>query len=479
MVLLLVVLLGACTFDPPAFGPEDAQGPADGAIVEAGPLVDTGPRDAEGPIDAGEPTDAAPADAARPDADPGDVDPLDSGDDDGDLPDADPPDADPADADPLDAPADAGPPEAGPPDATPIDAGFPPVCGDGRVEAPETCDDANTVANDGCTMCQVDNGYECVLAPSLCVHEDDVQDVDLLDPNCLEADDIEDDEAILDPFCTIEDALSLNPEPELLYVATATYAETLNLGSGPDLILYAPNGAVLASNNGLSLTIRQGRHVTVSGFHIKGATGAVKIENNGTIGTLLDNRIGPTPGRGVDLRGDGYGVFARNVVIGNLDGGFYFDSNAGYDAYNNIIVDNGGANVDIGGVRLKKTAATARFVNNTIARNLSNRPAAVRCDVNATMENIVVWNNTGDLAAEISGRCQAQFSLLQAIAPGMGNITGNPLFVNGRLELSATSPAVDAGNPTGVRPAGPAPADDMLRVARPVGLAVDMGAYER
>jgi cysteine-rich repeat protein len=42
------------------------------------------------------------------------------------------------------------------------------VCGDGAVVSPETCDDMNAVANDGCTGCQIDPGYHCAGAPSVC-----------------------------------------------------------------------------------------------------------------------------------------------------------------------------------------------------------------------------------------------------------------------------------------------------------------------
>ena len=46
----------------------------------------------------------------------------------------------------------------------------PPVpCGDGDLDAGEQCDDGNTSGGDGCTAgCQIEGGYECVGAPSVC-----------------------------------------------------------------------------------------------------------------------------------------------------------------------------------------------------------------------------------------------------------------------------------------------------------------------
>lgn len=40
----------------------------------------------------------------------------------------------------------------------------PPVCGDGLVRSPESCDDSNTVAGDGCDeLCQVEQGWRCTV----------------------------------------------------------------------------------------------------------------------------------------------------------------------------------------------------------------------------------------------------------------------------------------------------------------------------
>ena len=49
------------------------------------------------------------------------------------------------------------------------DIGWTLVCGDGVVAAPETCDDANHAAGDGCSpLCAVEQCWGCVGAPSVC-----------------------------------------------------------------------------------------------------------------------------------------------------------------------------------------------------------------------------------------------------------------------------------------------------------------------
>ncbi|HLC76243.1 MAG TPA: DUF4215 domain-containing protein [Candidatus Peribacterales bacterium] len=44
-----------------------------------------------------------------------------------------------------------------------------PVCGDGTMRGTETCDDGNTVADDGCSVaCTIESGWECAGSPSMC-----------------------------------------------------------------------------------------------------------------------------------------------------------------------------------------------------------------------------------------------------------------------------------------------------------------------
>src|SRR4051812_46075500 len=57
--------------------------------------------------------------------------------------------------------------DAGESGAASIDDG--PVCNDGKVEAPETCDDSNSKPGDGCDgNCQLEAGWECPTAGEDC-----------------------------------------------------------------------------------------------------------------------------------------------------------------------------------------------------------------------------------------------------------------------------------------------------------------------
>ena len=62
-----------------------------------------------------------------------------------------------------------------------------PGCGDGFLDAGETCDDGNTVDADGCTACAIDLGYNCGGEPSVCtmapVGGDSCTDPIVVNPN--------------------------------------------------------------------------------------------------------------------------------------------------------------------------------------------------------------------------------------------------------------------------------------------------------
>jgi cysteine-rich repeat protein len=50
-----------------------------------------------------------------------------------------------------------------------VDEGCVAVCGNGIVEAGETCDDGNTSGGDGCfSTCTVESGFNCTGSPSVC-----------------------------------------------------------------------------------------------------------------------------------------------------------------------------------------------------------------------------------------------------------------------------------------------------------------------
>ncbi len=55
------------------------------------------------------------------------------------------------------------------PTASPVPFPTPPVCGNGRIEPPEQCDDNNVINGDGCdSHCRIEPYCHCDLEPSVC-----------------------------------------------------------------------------------------------------------------------------------------------------------------------------------------------------------------------------------------------------------------------------------------------------------------------
>ncbi len=56
-------------------------------------------------------------------------------------------------------------------------------CGDGILGDGEACDDGNLMADDGCSSCEIDDGYECPTAGAACVDIDECADETACDEN--------------------------------------------------------------------------------------------------------------------------------------------------------------------------------------------------------------------------------------------------------------------------------------------------------
>jgi hypothetical protein len=92
------------------------------------------------------------------------------------------------------------------------------------------------------------------------------------------------------------------------------------------------------------------------------------------------------------------------------------------------------------------------------------------------LRNCIVYDNTASGYSNYDNTCMLWHSCSTPLAPGSGNITNGPAFVNaadGNYRLQPNSPCINAGKNAYVR--GNTDLDDNPRV---VGGTVDMGAYE-
>lgn len=132
------------------------------------------------------------------------------------------------------------------------------------------------------------------------------------------------------------------------------------------------------------------------------------------------------------------------------------------------------------------SASPMAITNTTVTENVSGRDVFLggrtyepALSGPITVQNGIVWNHPGD---SIEGAAQVRHSIVEGGWPGDGNLDQDPLFVdpvNGRWDLRAGSPCVDAGDPAAA-PRG-VDFDGNVRTldGRLVGaMRVDMGAFE-
>ena len=157
--------------------------------------------------------------------------------------------------------------------------------------------------------------------------------------------------------------------------------------------------------------------------------------------------------------GSGSGLVANNVVEHNLCHGVQlYTSPQNVTVTHNTIVRNGKA-----GVIIARYAAQNTVVNNVIAYNGDTgiRSHDLTGTGNVARNNVVYGNGGGNLGLQATG-----ISLID-------NILSDPRFIAmGDWRLTSTSPAIDRGLTSWTV------ADDYLGIARPLGLAPDIGAYE-
>ncbi|MBD3321165.1 MAG: hypothetical protein GF350_08740 [Chitinivibrionales bacterium] len=150
--------------------------------------------------------------------------------------------------------------------------------------------------------------------------------------------------------------------------------------------------------------------------------------------------------------------------------------------YRNEAKSNGGA--------ICNETSNVSIINCTFTDNESaKRGGAIASDQNsrAIIKNSILWRDAAGASFEIDGPATVSFSCIWGGYEGEGNIAEDPHFrdINSAvgfnrkygddddgLILSPESPCIDAGTSSG------APHKDIVKIERPYGSTVDMGAYE-
>ncbi len=384
---------GACVEDAPADAgliDDDGGGPV--VDDDGGPLVEDGgaPDGDAGALDAG-PCGGAPCDGG-----------LDGGGDGG-------------------APGDGG-------DIGVADAGRPVVCGDGRVDVDESCDDGSTMDGDGCSAAcalEPDAGTTCFGAPTVCAETAAVTWL------CRDA----------DAGC----ALAVPPVAagDVFFVRAGTYQQQVNIDvNNIDVVVVGEPGAVLVGATGTELFEVHGAapRLRLQGLTLAAVGAAIPLDiRQGATVVVDDCTIGPSGGVGVRQAADPDSslTIRRSIVTGNLGGGLDLVGTALIES--TFIIDNGIA-TSFGGVHVGGSAVRLAFV--TVAGNHADESLGVGgvfCDADDGVVDVVasiLWGNQG-ATDDVHDLCTTRESYVAG---------ADPLFVApalGDYHLAATTPLRD------------------------------------
>lgn len=327
-------------------------------------------------------------------------------------------------------------------------------CGDGTIDldGTERCDDQNQDDQDGCDAdCQIEAGWICARAPSICFPE---RMTVLADPS------------------TIDAALADGSKPFVILRA-GTYTDPIII-EGISKTIVGQDGATLEVDSGIAVHVRGFGRAGITGLDVRG--GSVVIEGPECSLLLKQMIVGPSNELGVRMDNGGSLRIERSEITGNAKGGVLITSGL-FHIENSIIRGNGGALAALGGILVEEATAASTLTHNTIVENVvptgSSTAAGVHCKLAADVANSIIWGNNG---ASVSSACVTRGSDIGPVSggtpgPGAPSISADPkLSVD--LHLLPGSPCIDSAEPSSIT------AVDIDGDARPAGDGPDMGADE-
>jgi hypothetical protein len=141
--------------------------------------------------------------------------------------------------------------------------------------------------------------------------------------------------------------------------------------------------------------------------------------------------------------------------------------------------DGNGTGGNGGGMYCQENSPPVSVINCTFSGNAAELAGAAifvhETASSVVVTNCILWDDADVPEFGGYGPRTVSYSCVQGGHSGTGNINAAPLFVDAPssdLHLQAGSPCIDTGTDAG------APDTDIEGVARPLGLGVDMGAYE-
>jgi hypothetical protein len=305
---------------------------------------------------------------------------------------------------------------------------------------------------------------------------------------------------------TIQGAIDAASDADEIIVSPGTYVENINF-NGKNIVLRStdPTSPTVVANTIIdgnwddtvvSFSGTETQTCVLSGFTITHglAPNGAGIHGNGTRATVENNRIRCNQANGADDAGDGAGLhkcdglIRNNSISLNLAHGIvnfvigtphsfysyyystYGDGGGLYDCDGTILNNMIFANMSDNGGGLYGCDGT--ILNNTIFHNQASgywyveyciENPYLQCTeyqsgyegsggglamCSATIKNCIIWQNKAYSGDGYFGPVAASYCCVQGGAPGTGNISCDPQFVNpvyGDLHLKSKSPCIDAG----------------------------------
>ena len=250
----------------------------------------------------------------------------------------------------------------------------------------------------------------------------------------------------------------------------------------------ARNGGGIDTNTGLGFDDRSSSTITNCTFTENTAEfgGGVLISksNSSTITNCAFTKNTANYGGGVYFVSTIFSnisncVFTENTAV-YYGGGFVFAGHGSYtitDCITNCIFTKNTAG-GVGGGIYFEFKSDSRISNCTFTENSSNSDGGGICSMqyaDLTISNCILWNDTPREVYFEDNNSTLTYSLIQGGYPGVGNIGSTPNFIGGDpfdYRLSPYSSCIDAGTDEN------ASSLDLDDNPRPLGGAVDLGAYE-
>lgn len=303
---------------------------------------------------------------------------------------------------------------------------------------------------------------------------------------------------------TIQDAISVSVDGDMVIVRPGTYVENIDfLGKaitvksleGPEVTVIDGNqsGSVVTFKNGEKPdTILEGFTITngsgtVDGMYTVGGGIYCDFSSPTITGSIISGNRAPDNGGAIYCYWSD-AIIRNNLIIGNGTINQYGKGGAIYcydlrpKLLNNIIVGNktrfrGGA------VYFKSCSPGAVIINNTISKNSADTEGGgiYFTSCSPTISNSIIWENSAPAGPEIHLRSSnpvVTYCDVQGGWTGTGNIDADPLFVDPEhddFHLTYNSPCMNAGDNNEVPSAL---LRDFEGDRRITDITVDMGADE-